>query len=251
MENILHRIKQLADNEGITIASLEKKIGASKGVLSKAIAKNTDIQSKWIQSIVDNYPNYSTRWLISGKGEMISAYETPKQYYLGDNYHSNVDAASECREQQYNISKSNNQMRTISINSIPYFDLPVSAGPLGILNTDSISANTPAGYCDLPLFEGCEFILPVQGISMEPIIRPGDFIGIKKVNVPNGDLSFIRTGQVYLIVTKDDRMIKLIEGCCKDDNYILVKSYNYPPFKILKQDILEIHLVKAVAKNLM
>ena len=55
MCKILSRIEELSKHEGITIGALEKKIGASKGVLSRAIAKGTDIQAKWIESLVENY----------------------------------------------------------------------------------------------------------------------------------------------------------------------------------------------------
>lgn len=71
MSTILLRIKELTINEGITIGSLEKQIGASKGVLSRAIKNGSDIQAKWIQTIVENYPNYSSLWLLTGNGEMI------------------------------------------------------------------------------------------------------------------------------------------------------------------------------------
>jgi uncharacterized small protein (DUF1192 family) len=71
MMSILQRIQQIADNESITVGFLEKKIGASKGVLSRAINKGTDIQSKWLQVIVENYPLYSSTWLLTGKGEML------------------------------------------------------------------------------------------------------------------------------------------------------------------------------------
>lgn len=71
MSKILFRIQQIAQNEGITIGALERVIGASKGVLSRAIANGTDIQSKWLQILVDNYPKYSAEWIISGKGQMI------------------------------------------------------------------------------------------------------------------------------------------------------------------------------------
>ena len=56
MTNILKRIAHLAVNENITITELERIIGASKGVLSRALKNNTDIQAKWIAEIVDNYP---------------------------------------------------------------------------------------------------------------------------------------------------------------------------------------------------
>jgi hypothetical protein len=70
MSTLLQRIMLIADNQGITITSLEKKIGASKGVLSRAYANNTDIMTKWITSIVENYPQYNIRWLLTGKGNM-------------------------------------------------------------------------------------------------------------------------------------------------------------------------------------
>lgn len=71
MSSILARIQEIAANEGITITALERKIGASKGVLSRAITNGTDIQTKWIQNIVENYPQYSPAWLLTGIGPMI------------------------------------------------------------------------------------------------------------------------------------------------------------------------------------
>ena len=72
MSNILSRIQEIASNEGITIGARERKIGASKGVLSRAINNGTDIQLKWVQVIVENFPQYSTEWLITGRGDMIT-----------------------------------------------------------------------------------------------------------------------------------------------------------------------------------
>ena len=73
MNNILERIKKIANHEGISITALEQKIGASKGVLSRAINNGTDIQYKWVQILVENYPHYSTDWLLTGKGEMLKS----------------------------------------------------------------------------------------------------------------------------------------------------------------------------------
>jgi|BioPla2DNA2_1021312.scaffolds.fasta_scaffold241257_2 uncharacterized small protein (DUF1192 family) len=76
MTNILKRIAHLAVNENITITELERIIGASKGVLSRALKNNTDIQAKWIAEIVDNYPLYNAEWLLTGAGEMLKT-DTP------------------------------------------------------------------------------------------------------------------------------------------------------------------------------
>lgn len=69
--SITQRIKQISDNENIKITQLEEKLGASKGVFSRSLKNNTDIQSKWLSILVENYPRYNTRWLLTGKGQMI------------------------------------------------------------------------------------------------------------------------------------------------------------------------------------
>lgn len=71
MSVILENIKCLADNEGIGVTKLEEKIGASKGVLSRAMARNSDIQIKWLSKIVEIYPQYSCEWLIRNEGPML------------------------------------------------------------------------------------------------------------------------------------------------------------------------------------
>lgn len=86
MNNILNQLSKLIDNEHITIGALERKIGASKGVLSRAIQNNTDIQAKWIQTIVENYPTYNIEWLITGNGRMLKehnniAADHPPEYH--------------------------------------------------------------------------------------------------------------------------------------------------------------------------
>lgn len=85
MANILSRIEEIAKNEGLTITSFERSIGASKGVLSRAINNGTDIQSKWIQIIVENYPQYSTDWLLTGRGEMLLS-QAPSSSAVGDQH---------------------------------------------------------------------------------------------------------------------------------------------------------------------
>jgi len=72
MGTILSRIKDLVINEGITVGHLERQIGASKGVLSRAMKNGSDIQSKWLQTIATNYPAYSTKWLLTGVGNMLA-----------------------------------------------------------------------------------------------------------------------------------------------------------------------------------
>lgn len=83
METLLDRIAKIATEEGISITRLEQRIGASKGVLSRALQNKTDIQAKWLEKIVENFPRYNLDWLITGEGEMLKtpskAHQTEKR----------------------------------------------------------------------------------------------------------------------------------------------------------------------------
>ena len=72
MESLLDRLSKFIDNEGIKIGSIEKNVGASRGVLSHAMSKNTDIQAKWVSLILENYPQLSAEWLLTGDGTMYN-----------------------------------------------------------------------------------------------------------------------------------------------------------------------------------
>ncbi len=147
MARILDRIKTIADMEGITISALERTIGASKGVLSRAIDKGTDIQAKWIVQIVENYPQYSPQWLLTGRGNIESS--TP----------------------------------AVSINpaiGTPYFDVDFIGGFNEIYNNQT---SIPTCNVLVPGFEKASLWCNVTGHSMEPKINHGDIIALHECTI--------------------------------------------------------------------
>lgn len=82
MNLLLKRIKEIARQEGLSITALEAAIGASKGVFSRALAHGTDIQSKWLVKLADNYPQYSAEWILRGLGDMrrVDIFKEPLSY---------------------------------------------------------------------------------------------------------------------------------------------------------------------------
>ncbi len=79
MNRVLSAFIRISENEDIKISQLEKKIGASKGVLSRALSNNSDIQSKWLLSLIENYPQYNIEWLLTGEGKMLRKKEVLSQ----------------------------------------------------------------------------------------------------------------------------------------------------------------------------
>lgn len=133
--------------------------------------------------------------------------------------------------------------------SVPFYNLPVSAGMLDVLESEVFAQTTPDGFVELGVFEGCEAVFPITGISMEPIISSGDWIGIKTIENISHSWEFLQTGVIYLIITREERMIKFIEKAT-DEDFIVCKSPNYSPFKVFKGDILKLYRVKACSKRL-
>jgi hypothetical protein len=126
---------------------------------------------------------------------------------------------------------------TSNDNIIPFWDIEVTAGRTLL---EIIGKNSPDGYVSgLPGAECAENILPVTGTSMEPEITSGAIIGVRKIN--NWDT--LNTERIYLIITREDRMIKRIEHDDVNQNILWCVSPNYSRFKIYKEDIIEIHRV--------
>lgn len=212
MAKILDNIRKLAEKEGITIGAIERKIGASKGVLSRAMTNGTDIQAKWITAIVENYPYVSADWLLTGKGEMITSSESSQKKM--------VKVSEQSQE------------------GIPLIPLDAMAGyfegEMQVLLRD----------CERYIVPGmprADFLITVKGDSMMPSYFPGDIVAC--VRVPIKDV-FFQFGRVYVLDTNQGAIIKRIEKS-EDDESILIVSENekYSPFTLHLSQVHSIALV--------
>lgn len=184
MGNILSRIQEIASNEGITIGAMERTIGASKGVLSRAINNGTDIQAKWLSIIVENYPRYSTGWLLTGAGSML------KDDLNGI---KTIDEANP------------SFMPTTSMNpsvGTPYYDVDFIGGFDEVFNSQ---VNIPATNIVIRGFEKASLWCNVTGHSMEPKINHGDIIAMRQCT-----LNDIQYGEIYAVVLDTIRTIKIL-----------------------------------------
>lgn len=225
MGGILERISQIAENEGITITSMEAKIGASKGVLSRALAKKTDIQSKWVIAIVENYPRYNTDWLITGKGAM-------EKTVIGDLKPHLVNRFSD----RYNLAS--------SIQSIPLYDITATAGVVSLFK--DVHQNEPIDYIQIPNIPKCDGAVPIRGDSMYPLLKSGDIVLYKECQ----DKTFISWGEMYLVyanVNGDDYFAAKWIQRSEKEGFIKLVSQNayHQPVDIPIDSVRNLALIKA------
>lgn len=192
MGNILSRIQEIASNEGITIGALERCIGASKGVLSRAINNGTDIQSKWISILVENYPQYSPVWLLTGEGNMLRA-------------------KSEKEEKLPSVNQ--------TYEGAPYFNVDFIGGFDLIVNDQTVN---PDFYINYPPYNQPGVLwCNLTGHSMEPEISNGDIIALREVTTP---IQYLPAGEIYGIVTEEYRTVKRIRLSQKEGFVRLIPS---------------------------
>lgn len=174
MKSILHRISDFIDYQGITITNLEREIGASKGVLSRALANGTDIQSKWVQRIVENYHSINPTWLLTGEGEMLRSKREIKPAAITRHH----QAAYKEKELPESV--------------VPLFDIDAAA------NLHSIFSQKDQNVIDtlsIPGLPQCDGAVYVRGDSMYPLIGAGDIIIFKMIE----DFNVLVYGEMYLI----------------------------------------------------
>jgi SOS-response transcriptional repressor LexA len=191
---------------------LERKIGASKGVLSRAMQKSTDIQSKWIQLIVENYPQYNSEWLITGNGRML-------------------------KEDNIPIAVPNKQDAGIPL-------LPISAFA-GTFTEDMQVLEHECERFVVPSFKGADFLIPVKGSSMYPKYSSGDIVACKKLPLD----TFFQWNKIYVLDTDQGALIKRIkQGSSGDTVLVVSENEKYPLFELHRSHIYNIALVLGVIR---
>ena len=217
MDTLLDRISKLARLEGITIGALEKSIGASKGVLSRAVQNNTDIQAKWLTRIVENYPSYSADWLLSGEGNM-------KKGEI-----KTFDLKTEGEKTQRRV---------------PVYEITATAGFASIYRDLSSEVLDYVTIPNLPAVDGAIY---ARGNSMSPLIESGDIVVFKKVDVCHENILW---GNIYIIcytLNGDDYTVLKYIRHSQREGYIRLESFNasFDPQDIPASSITALALVKA------
>lgn len=211
------RIKEIREQKGLTQDEVSRKSGIPKRSYVNYEQEITDIPVPKLQKIAKAL-NISVVDLIDLQDDL-------------DDFPSMVNESDAIYT---------TKTQTIPPGSIPFYDLPVSAGQSPF---DIEGSLRPDGYIkDLPGLSDTEALLPVKGYSMHPEVKEGAIIGVKKAD--NHD--YLNTQYKYLIITNDDRMIKYIKHDLDNNDVLFCISPNYSDFRILKSEIIDIYRVTFV-----
>lgn len=190
---MIERLSQFIQYQRVSVRAFEQSINASDGMIRRAIANKTDIQSKWLSIIAENYPNLSIDWLITGKGNMIKG---------------KLSESAECDKNIDSISKtkvSDIPTANYEYKGAPYYNVDFIGGFDMVFNDQT---RHPDYYINFAPYNKPGVIwCNITGHSMEPELNNGDFIAMKEMTDP---IEYLPYGEIYGIVTDNYRTVKRI-----------------------------------------
>lgn len=207
-KNIVMRIKILIEHEEVSPSKFAKMIDFNQSNLSKILNGDRKVAPNLINAICDKF-NVSYKWLVNGEGSM---------FLTNSDNNAPVVADTPSADNVPTISYSHGK---------PYYNVDFLGGFDIIINDQTIN---PEYLIDFKKYEDADCWCNISGQSMEPLISNGDIIAIKQLYDWR---EFLLYGEVYGIVTKDMRTVKLVTKSPKGDDYLHLvpvnKSEEYQP----------------------
>lgn len=222
---MIERLSQFIDSLNVSVRQFEGKISASNGLIRKAIANKTDIQSKWIVRVAENFPQLNLDWLFTGQGEMLKGDVTtpePKIVHF--------------------------EMPGEDYTAIPVVGIEAAAG-FGAANADYIDKSQLI-YLPKSMLRSQRdrLCIKVSGDSMEPTLYNNSRIVVRLLD--EGDWEYIRDNEIHVVTDREGHTyIKRLTNNLRTAGEIVLQSDNenqqlYKPFKMSEEDIFRIWAVE-------
>ena len=106
---LIETIEQIIKYKQLSVSGFEKKISASDGVIRRAIRNKTDIYSRFLVEITDNFPDISAEWLLREEGEIIRT--VTENSPINQNNQTNNDIVIELMHQISDLARENGQLQ--------------------------------------------------------------------------------------------------------------------------------------------
>lgn len=112
----------------------------------------------------------------------------------------------------------------------------VSAGASGL--AAFWEREQPVGYVWAKEFEGCLAAFRVVGESMEPEIKGGDIVFIRAL-----EGGYFAPQSIYMLVTREERMIKRIRIAPDEAGVLICSSPNFAEFRLPLSEVVAVYKV--------
>lgn len=190
-------------------------------------AKSTPLNSTAIENILSEIPDVNPKWLLTGKGDMLTKYTTEGLP---------VSVFDETKL----------EYKSEGLKPIPFVTQLVAAG----FGSDDfqIKDQDVKDYYVVPKFKNkhIDFMIEVTGSSMQPKYNSGDVIACTIIR----ESSFIQWNKTHVIATREQGILvkRIREGSDADRLLAVSENSAYPPFEILKKEITGIAIVAGVIR---
>lgn len=206
---IKDRLKQFIGNQRISVREFERRCGLTNSFVNNIGAT---IGADKLEKIIQTFPQLDRTWLLTGEGSMIM---TPSM-----------------------------EVQVVSQNKgTPIYNMDATCGEVS--RPIDFAQESIIGYVDMPNLSKDAAIIRANGESMEDKIHDGDWIAVREIE----DLDSIFYGMIYLVITKEYRMLKYIRKYNEDeDKYVILRSENkaYDDIKMAKNKILRLFIVENI-----
>lgn len=221
---IADRLNELKDKTGLTQQDVVKGSRISQSTLSQYFSGKRLPSKANIKKLADFFnvpveqidPRLDTTSIV--KNEIAQKIDKVVSKLDPEPYQRNVLTCAERQlEEQKQAKKRLAEVHDILVEYIAYnyYDQPVSAGTGQYLNEVQIET------IQLPVKVDADFVCPIDGDSMEPDYKSGDYVFVKlTVELPSGTVGvFDYEGEAYikqLIIEKDKAYLRSFNNKYKD-----------------------------------
>lgn len=163
------------------------------------------------QKIITKCEDIDANWLLTGEGDMIKKED---------------DKVMQVSEPGLNHRKTKDAM--ITTQRIPVYNLDATMGLVPLIDNNGIDERKILDYIAIPDLPACDGATYASGDSMYPLIKAGDLVAYKHINL---DPSAIFFGEIYLLAVRIDdnstyKTIKFVHKSELGPDYIKLVSQN-------------------------
>lgn len=165
-----------------------------------------------IQSIINKFININPEWLIVGRGDMEKSVERE----FNNTITEPLPSYRKTKDKVYDLQR------------VPLFNLEATMGLVPVVNNNGLDEEKIIDYISIPAMAICDGAIYASGDSMYPLLKAGDMVAYKKIDV---DIDNIFFGEIYILAlyidqTSTMKTIKFVQKSDKGDDYIRLVSQN-------------------------